>query len=83
MVKGPGRRRNYRVPETGQGIAVALMVTTGWSTLDPYRGGMLAVAEATRNLACGGPALGITDGLNFGNPERPRSTGSSGGLSRG
>jgi phosphoribosylformylglycinamidine synthase len=40
--------------------------------LDPYRGGMLAVAEALRNLACvGAEPLGITDCLNFGNPERP------------
>ena len=33
---------------------------------------MLAVAEAARNVACAGAKpLGVTDCLNFGNPERP------------
>ncbi|NLA12085.1 MAG: phosphoribosylformylglycinamidine synthase subunit PurL [Firmicutes bacterium] len=40
--------------------------------LDPYRGSVFAVAQAARRLACtGARALGITDGLNFGNPEKP------------
>jgi phosphoribosylformylglycinamidine synthase len=40
--------------------------------LDPYIGGMNAVAEAARNLVCiGAEPLAITDGLNFGNPEDP------------
>ncbi len=40
--------------------------------LDPYEGGKYAVAEALRNLACvGAKPLGITDCLNFGNPDRP------------
>src|SRR5207247_5957997 len=40
--------------------------------LDPYRGAMLAVAEAARNVACAGARpLGATNCLNFGNPERP------------
>jgi phosphoribosylformylglycinamidine synthase len=40
--------------------------------LDPRRGGMQAVAEAVRNLACvGAEPVGLTDCLNFGNPERP------------
>jgi phosphoribosylformylglycinamidine synthase len=40
--------------------------------LDPYEGGKAAVAEAARNIACtGGLPLGITDCLNFGNPEKP------------
>jgi phosphoribosylformylglycinamidine synthase len=40
--------------------------------LDPYRGAILAVAEAARNVACaGGRPLGATNCLNFGNPERP------------
>ena len=33
---------------------------------------MLAVAEASRNVACaGGEGIGATNNLNFGNPERP------------
>jgi phosphoribosylformylglycinamidine synthase len=40
--------------------------------LDPYRGAMLAVAEAARNVACAGARpLAATNCLNFGNPERP------------
>ena len=35
-------------------------------------GGMLAILEAARNVACaGGEPLGFTDCLNFGNPEKP------------
>lgn len=40
--------------------------------LDPRRGGAWAVAEVCRNLACvGAEPIGLTDCLNFGNPERP------------
>jgi phosphoribosylformylglycinamidine (FGAM) synthase-like enzyme len=40
--------------------------------LDPFLGGAMAVAEACRNVACtGAEPIGITDCLNFGNPERP------------
>jgi phosphoribosylformylglycinamidine synthase len=40
--------------------------------LDPFQGAAMAVAEVCRNLACvGAEAIGITDCLNFGNPERP------------
>ncbi len=40
--------------------------------LNPYEGGKFVIAEACRNLACvGAKPVGITDCLNFGNPERP------------
>ncbi len=40
--------------------------------LDPYQGAAMGVAEACRNLACtGAEAIGLTDCLNFGSPERP------------
>ncbi|MFN3813679.1 MAG: phosphoribosylformylglycinamidine synthase subunit PurL [Aquificaceae bacterium] len=40
--------------------------------LNPYEGGKFIVVEACRNLACvGARPIGITDCLNFGNPERP------------
>ncbi|MFZ1865676.1 MAG: phosphoribosylformylglycinamidine synthase subunit PurL [Polyangiales bacterium] len=40
--------------------------------LDPYAGAAMAVAECTRNLVCvGAKPLGLTDCLNFGNPEVP------------
>ena len=40
--------------------------------LDPHTGTAGQVVEAARNLACvGAEAVGLTDCLNFGNPERP------------
>src|SRR5688500_4398189 len=39
---------------------------------NPYQGAQLAVAEASRNVACaGGEPIGATNNLNFGNTERP------------
>jgi len=39
---------------------------------DPYRGAMEAVFECAANLACAGAEpLGLTNCLNFGNPEKP------------
>ncbi|MEZ0361034.1 MAG: phosphoribosylformylglycinamidine synthase subunit PurL [Hydrogenobacter sp.] len=40
--------------------------------LNPYEGGKFVIAEVCRNLACvGAKPVGISDCLNFGNPERP------------
>jgi phosphoribosylformylglycinamidine (FGAM) synthase-like enzyme len=40
--------------------------------LNPYRGAMIAVCEAARNIACtGAKPLAITNCLNFGNPYDP------------
>jgi phosphoribosylformylglycinamidine synthase len=40
--------------------------------LDAFQGAAMAIAEVCRNLACvGAEAVGITDCLNFGSPERP------------
>ncbi|MEO8798657.1 MAG: AIR synthase related protein, partial [Polyangiaceae bacterium] len=40
--------------------------------LDPFVGGAMAVAEACRNVVCSGAEpIGLSDCLNFGNPERP------------
>lgn len=39
---------------------------------DPYKGAMIAVAEAARNIVCsGGSPVAITNCLNFGNPYNP------------
>jgi phosphoribosylformylglycinamidine synthase II len=39
---------------------------------DPFAAGALSALEAARNVACaGGRPLGLTDCLNFGNPEKP------------
>jgi phosphoribosylformylglycinamidine synthase len=61
-----------QVPGTGFGLAVTLDCNSRLLALDPYEGGKAAVAEAARNIACtGARPLGITDCLNFGNPEKP------------
>ena len=54
----------------------ALAVTTDCNSryvfADPYKGAMIAVCEAARNIVCsGGQPLGITNCLNFGNPYDP------------
>jgi len=61
-----------RVPGTAFGLAVSVDCNARLVALDPYEGGKAAVAEAARNVACtGARPLGITDCLNFGNPEKP------------
>jgi phosphoribosylformylglycinamidine synthase subunit PurL len=55
-----------------RGLAVSLDAAGRLAALDPLTGGMLAVLEAARNVACaGGRPLAITNCLNFGNPEKP------------
>jgi phosphoribosylformylglycinamidine synthase len=40
--------------------------------LEPFEGAAMAVAEVCRNLVCvGAEPIGLSDCLNFGNPERP------------
>ena len=61
-----------RVPGAKFGLAMTVDVNSRVVALDPYEGGKAAVAEAARNVACtGAKPLGITDCLNFGNPEKP------------
>jgi phosphoribosylformylglycinamidine synthase len=61
-----------RIKGARQGLAVSVDGNGRYCYLDPYRGAMLAVAEAARNVACGGAEpVGATNNLNFGNPERP------------
>ena len=70
---GPGGDAGVlKVPGTDFGIAVTVDCNSRLLALDPYEGGKATVAEAARNIACTGALpLGITDCLNFGNPERP------------
>jgi phosphoribosylformylglycinamidine synthase subunit PurL len=59
-----------RLTPSYRGLAVSLDGPPP-GELDPYRAGVLAVLEAARNVACaGGKPLGLTDCLNFGNPEK-------------
>ena len=61
-----------RVKGTSTGIALATDGNGRKSYLDPYVGGMIAVAEACRNVSTvGATPIALTDCLNFGNPEKP------------
>lgn len=61
-----------RVKGTKKGIAITTDCNSRFCYLDPYMGGVHAVAEAARNLSCvGAEPLAITDCLNFGSPENP------------
>ena len=54
------------------GVALSVDGNPAYGRIDPYWGGANAVAEAMRNVACVGAApQGLTDCLNFGNPEKP------------
>jgi phosphoribosylformylglycinamidine synthase len=72
-VQGPGGDAAVLLLKgTPAGIAMTSDVNPVYCSLDPRRGGMQAVAEAVRNLACvGAEPVGLTDCLNFGNPENP------------
>jgi phosphoribosylformylglycinamidine synthase subunit PurL len=61
-----------RIKGTDRALAMSVDGNGRYCYLDPYRGAILAVAEASRNVACAGARpLGATNCLNFGNPERP------------
>jgi phosphoribosylformylglycinamidine synthase subunit PurL len=55
-----------------KGIAVTTDCNSRYVFADPYKGAMIAVSEAARNIVCsGGQPLGVTNCLNFGNPYDP------------
>jgi phosphoribosylformylglycinamidine synthase len=67
-----------RVPCTNDGasldkfLAFSVDCNGRMCELDAFVGAAMAVAEVCRNLVCAGAEpIGITDCLNFGNPERP------------
>ncbi len=61
-----------RVPGTGQGLAIATDANERVGLLDPWKGAALAVAECTLNVAVtGARPLGMTNCLNYPDPERP------------
>src|SRR5882757_3724054 len=57
---------------TKKGIAMTTDCNSRYVLADPYKGAMIAVSEAARNLVCSGATpLGVTNCLNFGNPYDP------------
>src|SRR5262245_34370006 len=61
-----------RVEGTRRALALTVDCNSRYCLMDPYLGAVLAVAEAARNLvAVGAQPLGVSDCLNYGNPEKP------------
>lgn len=61
-----------RIKGTKKALATTLDGNPLYSYLDPKIGGKIAIAEACRNLSCvGAYPFGVTNCLNFGNPEKP------------
>ena len=57
---------------TNKALALTTDCNSRYVYADPYKGAMIAVAEAARNIVCsGGQPLGVTNCLNFGNPYDP------------
>ncbi|MGH1437282.1 MAG: phosphoribosylformylglycinamidine synthase subunit PurL, partial [Lewinella sp.] len=61
-----------RVKGSTKALAVTTDCNSAYVYADPYKGTMIAVAEAARNIVCsGGLPVAITNCLNFGNPYNP------------
>jgi phosphoribosylformylglycinamidine synthase subunit PurL len=57
---------------TNKALALTTDCNSRYVFADPYKGAMIAVAEAARNIVCSGAEpLGVTNCLNFGNPYDP------------
>jgi phosphoribosylformylglycinamidine synthase subunit PurL len=71
---GDGDAAVLTIPEAGCAIAVAIDGNGRRVACDPYTGAVEAVLECAANLACAGAEpLGLTNCLNFGNPEKPHA----------
>ncbi|MEK7249419.1 MAG: AIR synthase related protein, partial [Bacteroidota bacterium] len=57
------------IKESLKALSIKTDCNSRYVYLNPRRGGMIAVAEASRNVVCtGATPLAITNCLNFGNP---------------
>ena len=72
IVPGGADAAVMRIMETGQFLAISTDCNGAYCHLDPHSGSASAVLEAARNVAAvGAKPIGITDCLNFGNPQKP------------
>ena len=63
-----------RIKGTDLALSMTLDGNARYAHLDPYAGGLIAVAEACRNVAASGAEpIGVTNCMNFGNPEKTGS----------
>jgi len=72
-VTGPGGGAAVlRIKGTRRGLVMKVDSNPRACALDPYFGAIAAVCESAVNVACaGGTPIGLTNCLNYGNPERP------------
>lgn len=69
---GPSDAGVVRLKGTKRALAVKTDCNGRYVYLNPKKGGMIAVAEAARNVVCtGAKPLAVTNCLNFGNPYKP------------
>ncbi|HUP11868.1 MAG TPA: AIR synthase related protein, partial [Niastella sp.] len=69
---GPSDAAVVIAKPTNKALALTTDCNSRYVYADPYKGAMIAVAEAARNIVCsGGQPLGVTNCLNFGNPYDP------------
>ncbi len=62
------------IPGNPVGVALSVDCNPRYNRIDPYWGAVSAVAEAMRNVAAvGAVPHGMTDCLNYGNPEKPEA----------
>lgn len=59
-----------RIKNTRKALAISVDGNSLYGVLNPYQGGLICVSEAARNVVCAGARpIGLTDCLNFGDPE--------------
>jgi len=69
---GPSDAAVVRIHGAKKALAVTTDCNSRYVFADPYKGAMIAVSEAARNIVCsGGTPVAITNCLNFGNPYNP------------
>ena len=69
---GPSDAAVLRLKHSRRAIALKVDSNPRACSLDPYLGAVATVVESARNVACAGARpVGITNCLNYGNPERP------------
>jgi len=70
--ESPSARNQVEGTEPTRAIALTTDGSGRYTYLDPFTGGAQAVAEAARNVVCSGAEpVGLTNCLNFANPEDP------------
>lgn len=72
QTNAPSDAAVVKVHGSSKGIACTTDCNSRYVFADPYKGAMIAVSEAARNIVCsGGTPVAITNCLNFGNPYNP------------